>query len=139
GSLVGGYGSRFLTEPQIDVVYAVLAAIAAIMMFVPKKEVPFTEGDELHFNRTLASSLAFVTCAAAGIVGAAGAFILLPIMLVLVSVPTRGTVATSLAVSLISFIGTTIGLVVINQLLYGTAFIMVIASLIAAHLVAKSG
>lgn len=139
GSLVGGYGSRFLTEPQIDVVYAMLAAIAAIMMFVPKKEVPFTEGDELHFNRTLASSLAFVTGAAAGIVGAAGAFILVPIMLVILKIPTRVTIATSLAVTLISSIGTTIGKVVTDQVLYGPAVIMIIASLIAAHLGAKAG
>lgn len=139
GSLLGGYGSRFLTETQIDVVYAVLAATAAIMMFVPKKEVPFTAGDDLYFSRTLAASLAFVTGAAAGIVGAAGAFILVPIMLVILKIPTRVTIATSLAVTLISSIGTTAGKVVTDQVLYGPAAIMIIASLIAAPLGAKTG
>lgn len=139
GSLLGGYGSRFLTETQIDVVYAVLAATAAIMMFVPKKEVPFTSGDDLYFSRTLAASLAFVTGAAAGIVGAAGAFILVPIMLVILKIPTRVTIATSLAVTLISSIGTTAGKVVTDQVLYGPAAIMIIASLIAAPLGAKTG
>ncbi|AKG74987.1 sulfite exporter TauE/SafE family protein [Salinicoccus halodurans] len=139
GSLIGGYGSGFLSEIQIDIVYAILATIAAVMMFVPKKEVPFSAGKDLYFNRKLAASLAFVTGTAAGIVGAAGAFILVPIMLVILKIPTRVTIATSLAVTLISSIGTTIGKVVTDQVLYGPAVIMIIASLIAAPLGAKAG
>src|SRR5699024_1049877 len=83
--------------------------------------------------------LAFVTGAAAGIVGAAGAFILVPIMLVILTIPTRVTIATSLAVTLISSIGTTIGKVVTDQVLYGPAVIMITASVIAAHLGAEAG
>jgi uncharacterized membrane protein YfcA len=139
GSLLGGYGSEFLTETQIDIVYAILASIAVIMMFMPKKEVPYTPGDDLEFNGPLAAVLAFITGAAAGIVGAAGAFILVPIMLVVLKIPTRVTIATSLAVTFISSIGTTIGKVVTDQVLYGPAVIMIIASLIAAPLGAKAG
>lgn len=139
GSLVGGYGSGYLTETQIDIVYAILAAIAAVMMFMPKKEVPFLPGEDLNFNGPLAAVLAFITGSAAGIVGAAGAFILVPIMLVVLKIPTRVTIATSLAVTFISSIGTTIGKVVTEQVLYGPAVIMIIASLIAAPLGAKAG
>src|SRR5690625_2605393 len=139
GSLLGGYGSELLTEAQIDIVYAILATIAVIMMFMPKKEIPYERGDELEFNRPLAAGLAFITGAAAGIVGAAGAFILVPIMLVVLKIPTRVTIATSLAVTFISSIGTTIGKVVTDQVLYGPAVIMIIASLIAAPLGAKAG
>ncbi|WP_342388257.1 sulfite exporter TauE/SafE family protein [Salinicoccus bachuensis] len=139
GSLLGGYGSEFLTETQIDIVYAVLATIAVIMMFLPKKELPFHPGDDLDFNGPLAAALAFITGAAAGIVGAAGAFILVPIMLVLLKIPTRVTIATSLAVTFISSIGTTIGKVATDQVLYGPAAIMIVASLIAAPLGAKAG
>ena len=139
GSLLGGYGSEFLTETQIDIVYAILATIAVVMMFLPKKEVPFNPGDDLDFNGPLAAALAFITGAAAGIVGAAGAFILVPIMLVVLKIPTRVTIATSLAVTFISSIGTTIGKVVTDQVLYGPAVIMIIASLIAAPLGAKAG
>lgn len=109
------------------------------MMFMPKKEVPYTPGDDLEFNGPLAAVLAFITGAAAGIVGAAGAFILVPIMLVVLKIPTRVTIATSLAVTFISSIGTTIGKVVTDQVLYGPAVIMIIASLIAAPLGAKAG
>lgn len=139
GSLVGGYGSGFLTEMQIDIVYAVLATSAAVMMFMPKKEVPFSPGDDLNFNGPLAAVLAFITGAASGIVGAAGAFILVPIMLVFLKIPTRITIATSLAVTFISSIGATIGKVATDQVLYGPAAIMIVASLIAAPLGAKAG
>src|SRR5699024_4367221 len=74
-----------------------------------------------------------------GIVGAAGAFILVPIMLVVLKIPTRVTIATSLAVTFISSIGSTFGKVITGQILYGPAVIMIIASLIAAPLGAKLG
>lgn len=139
GSLIGGYGSEFLTETQIDIVYAILATIAVIMMFFPKKDVPFSPGDDLQFNGPLAAGLALITGAAAGIVGAAGAFILVPIMLVVLKIPTRVTIATSLAVTFISSIGATVGKVVTDQVLYGPAVIMIVASLLAAPLGAKAG
>lgn len=139
GSLLGSYGSRFLAEAQVNIVYAILATIAVIMMFLPKKEVPFTPGDSLQFNGPLAAILAFITGTAAGIVGAAGAFILVPIMLVALKIPTRVTIATSLAVTFISSIGSTIGKIATDQVLYGPAIIMIIASLIAAPIGAKVG
>ena len=37
GSFIGGYGSRIMTEGGINLVYGILALIAAVMMFVPKK------------------------------------------------------------------------------------------------------
>src|SRR5699024_1816769 len=139
GSLIGSYGSQFLAENQVNIVYAILATIAVIMMFLPKKEVAFTNGETLQFNGMLAASLALVTGIASGVVGAAGAFILVPIMLVILKIPTRVTIATSLAVTFISSIGTTIGKIATGQILYGPATIMIIASLIAAPLGAKVG
>lgn len=139
GSLAGGYGSEFLSETQINIIYAILATIAVIMMFTPRKEIDFSPGDTLEFNGFLASALSLITGIAAGIVGAAGAFILVPIMLVVLKIPTRVTIATSLAVTFISSIGTTIGKVATDQVLYGPALIMIIASLVASPLGAKAG
>ena len=139
GSLIGSYGSRFLAESEVNIVYAILATIAVIMMFLPKKEVPFIPGNPLQFNGSLAALLAFITGVAAGVVGAAGAFILVPIMLVILKIPTRVTIATSLAVTFISSIGATIGKMATGQILYGPAIIMIVASLIAAPIGAKVG
>ena len=139
GSFIGGYGSNLLSEGAINLVYGVLATIAAIMMFIPKKGLDDISVDQVTFNKWLAAGLAFIVGIAAGIVGAAGAFILVPIMLVVLKIPTRMTIATSLAITFISSIGSTIGKITTDQVLYGPAAVMIVASIIAAPIGAKIG
>lgn len=139
GSFIGGFGSNALSEGAVNIVYGILATIAAIMMFVPKKGVDDIPADEVQFNKWLAAGSALVVGVGAGIVGAAGAFILVPIMLVVLKIPTRMTIATSLAITFISSIGSTVGKVVTDQVLYGPAAVMIIASVLSAPLGAKLG
>lgn len=139
GSLIGGFGSDSMSEATINTVYGVLALIAAVMMFVPKKGREDTPFDQITFNKWLAAILAFIVGVSAGIVGAAGAFLLVPIMLVVLKIPTRVTIASSLAITFIASIGTTIGKVTTGQVDYVPALVMVVASLIAAPLGAKLG
>ncbi|MFC0238758.1 sulfite exporter TauE/SafE family protein [Fictibacillus phosphorivorans] len=139
GSFIGGFGSEAMSEGQINIVYAVLATLAAIMMLIPKKGIDDIPLDQVKFNKWLAAVLAFVVGVAAGIVGAAGAFILVPIMLVVLKIPTRMTIATSLAITFISSIGATVGKISTGQVLLWPAVIMVVASLIASPLGAQFG
>ncbi len=139
GSFIGAYGSRFLSESGINIVYGILATIAAIMMFIPKKGLDDQDMNSVTFNKWLAAGLAFAVGVGAGIVGAAGAFILVPIMLVVLKIPTRMTIATSLAITFISSIGATVGKISTGQVLLVPAIIMVIASLIASPLGAQFG
>lgn len=96
GSFIGGYGSKLMTESGINIVYGILALIAVVMMFLPKKGIDEIPHDQVKFNKWLAAVLALIVGVGAGIVGAAGAFILVPIMLVVLKIPTRMTIATSL-------------------------------------------
>ncbi|MFX3624815.1 MAG: sulfite exporter TauE/SafE family protein [Ectobacillus sp.] len=139
GSFIGGYGSRVMTEGAINLVYGVLALIAAIMMFVPKKGLDDIPLDQVKFNKWLAALLALIVGIGSGIVGAAGAFLLVPIMLVVLKIPTRMTIATSLAITFISSIGATIGKITTGQVLLIPSIVMVVASLIASPLGAKAG
>lgn len=139
GGLIGGYGSNLLPEAAINIVYAVLATIAVIMMFMPKSNDDLTDLKEMTFNKPLAAGLSFIVGIAAGIVGAAGAFILVPIMITVLKIPTRMTIASSLAITFISSIGSTIGKIATNQVLLVPAIIMIIASLIASPLGAALG
>ncbi|MEZ7173304.1 sulfite exporter TauE/SafE family protein [Sporosarcina sp. OR05] len=139
GSLVGSYGSQFLSENGVNIVYGVLALIAAVMMFVPKKKIDDIPMDQVTFNKPVAAILAFIVGIGSGIVGAAGGFLLVPIMLVVLSIPTRMTIATSLAITFISSIGATIGKLTTGQVDYFPAAIMIVASLLAAPLGAKMG
>ncbi|WJE15621.1 sulfite exporter TauE/SafE family protein [Halobacillus sp. ACCC02827] len=139
GSFIGGYGSQFMPENGINIVYGIIALIATIMMFIPKKRTDETPVNLVTFHKPAASLLAFLVGIGAGIVGAGGAFLLVPIMLVVLKIPTRMTIASSLAITLISSIGATIGKVTTGQFDYLPAFILILASLIAAPLGAKSG
>lgn len=134
GSFIGGYGSKLLTGDMINITYAVLATIAAVMMFIPKKGLDDIPNEGVTYNKSLAAILALIIGTAAGVVGAAGAFILVPVMLVVLKIPTRMTIATSLAITFISSIGTTVGKVMTDQVLYFPAAVMVIASILAAPL-----
>lgn len=139
GSFIGGFGSKMMSEGGINLIYGILALIAAIMMFIPNQGVDEIPLDQVKFNKWLAASLALVVGIGAGIVGAAGAFLLVPIMLVVLKIPTRMTIASSLAITFISSIGSTIGKLTTGQVDYIPALIMVAASLIASPLGAAAG
>ncbi len=134
GSFIGGYGSKYLTVEKINFTYAILATIAAVMMLFPKKGLDHIPHEPVTYNKILASILALIIGASAGIVGAAGAFILVPVLLVVLKIPTKMTIATSLAITFISSIGTTVGKVMTNQVLYIPALIMIVASILASPL-----
>ncbi|NCU18534.1 sulfite exporter TauE/SafE family protein [Pallidibacillus pasinlerensis] len=139
GSLIGSYGSSLLSEQAVNVVYGILALVAAVMMFIPKKLVDDMPLNEVTFNKPLAAILALVVGIVSGIVGAAGGFLLVPIMLTVLHIPTRMTIATSLAITFISSIGSSIGKLITGQVDYLPAIIMIIASIIAAPLGTKVG
>lgn len=139
GSFVGGFGSKLMSENGINFTYGILAATAAIMMFIPKKGIDDIPLDQVKFNKWLAAILSLIVGVGAGIVGAAGAFLLVPIMLVVLKIPTRMTIASSLAITFISSIGATVGKITTGQVDYYPAAIMVVASLIASPLGAMAG
>lgn len=139
GSFIGGYGSQLLSEQGINLVYGILAVIAVVLMFIPRKGIDDLPLDQIKINKVLAGGLAFLVGIAAGIVGAGGAFLLVPIMLTVLKIPTRVTIASSLAITLISSIGVTVGKVTTGQVDFLPSLVVVVASLIASPLGAKTG
>lgn len=138
GSVLGGFGSQWLSNSMVNLVYGLLAIIAAVLMFIPRKGVEQTD-QELAYNKFLAIGLTFLVGLSAGIVGAGGAFLLVPIMLTALKIPMRVTIATSLAVTFISSIGSTGGKLFAHQILFLPALVVVIASIISAPIGAKVG
>lgn len=121
-----------MSGSAINFIYALLATVAAVMMFIPSKDTEQNPDERFNFNKPLAAGLSFLIGLFSCIVGAAGAFILIPIMLVILHIPIRIAIATLLGVTFISSIGTTVGKVVTGQVLLIPAAIMVISSLIAS-------
>ncbi|MEH7331774.1 sulfite exporter TauE/SafE family protein [Neobacillus drentensis] len=139
GSFIGGFGSTHMPERGINIVYGILALIAVIMMFVPKRGIDHIPLDQVKFNKWLAALLSFIVGIGAGIVGAGGAFLLVPIMLAVLKIPTRMTIASSLAITLISSIGAVSGKIATGQMPILPSIIMVVASLIASPIGANAG
>ncbi|HSU79059.1 MAG TPA: sulfite exporter TauE/SafE family protein, partial [Candidatus Angelobacter sp.] len=138
GSLLGGVGSKWVSNTDEDFVYGILVLLAVILIFIPRKAGGHLD-EPLKFNRFWAVTLSFLVGISAGIVGAGGAFLLVPIMLTVLRIPLRVTIATSLAVTFISSIGSTFGKLVSHQVLFIPALIVVIASIIASPLGAMLG
>ncbi|MCY9667539.1 sulfite exporter TauE/SafE family protein [Paenibacillus alginolyticus] len=139
GSFIGAYGSKFFPDSAINLTYAVLALIAAIMMFLPKKGVNNENYSNIRFNVVIASISAAIVGILSGIIGAAGAFIIVPIMLVVLKIPTRVAIASSLAITFISSIGSTVGKVMGGHMLLIPSIVLVVASILASPLGAKAG
>lgn len=108
GSLIGAVLSQYLSNESINLVYGILAIIAVILMLVKNRGTEGAAG-EVAYNRFIAAGIAFAVGIVSGIVGAGGAFILIPIMLTVLKIPTRVTIASSLAIVFISAIGGVIG------------------------------
>ncbi|GIP34915.1 sulfite exporter TauE/SafE family protein [Paenibacillus sp. J2TS4] len=139
GSFLGGYGSRFLPDSAINLTYAFMALTAAVMMFLPKKESERMDYANIRFNAAAAAVSAGLVGILSGIVGAAGAFIIVPIMLVILKIPTRVAIASSLAITFISSIGSAAGKLMGGHMLLIPSIIMVIASIMGSPIGAKTG
>lgn len=137
GTFIGSFGSQLLTEAQVNIVYGILALLAAVMMFIPKKQMEDISVDQVAYNKMLAAILAFLVGIGSGVVGAGGGFLLIPIMLLILHIPTRMAIASSLAITFISSIAGSIGKLTTGQVEFLPAIIIIVAGLIAAPIGAK--
>ncbi|USD83096.1 sulfite exporter TauE/SafE family protein [Bacillus safensis] len=139
GSLLGSYVSHFMPEKGMNLVYGVLAIVAVILMLIPKKGQRTDAEGEVTFHKGLASGIAFVIGSVSGLLGAGGAFILVPVMLSILKIPVRMTIASSLAITFLSAIGASTGKVLTGQVMLLPAVVLMAASLMAAPIGAKVG
>ncbi|WP_395894268.1 sulfite exporter TauE/SafE family protein [Bacillus safensis subsp. safensis] len=139
GSLLGSYVSHFMPEKGMNLVYGLLAIVAVILMLIPKKGQRADAEGEVTFHKGLASAIAFVIGSVSGVLGAGGAFILVPVMLSILKIPVRMTIASSLAITFLSAIGASTGKVLTGQVMLLPAIVLMAASLVAAPIGAKVG
>lgn len=132
-SLVGALVSGFVAPIILTVVFGLLASVAAIMMLVfRKRTVPETEG-AIAFNAPVATATGTAVGLSAGLIGAGGAFFLIPVMLYGLRIPVRVTVGTSLAVVAISAGAGLVGKLVTGQVDWTLALALVLGALPGAQ------
>jgi len=100
GSLTGAVLSHFADDRTLLFVFGVMTLSALGLLLVPTETVGqpiFAE--RVEFNRPLAVGVCGGVGLAAGLVGAGGAFLLVPLLMVVVGIPIRVTIGSSLAIT----------------------------------------
>ena len=108
-SLVGALLSDVVDARAIEAVFATLALVAAAMMLLLRSHTAPETGRPSGHGRPLAIALGVLVGLPAGMVGAGGAFILIPLMLFVLRVPLRVAVGTSLWIVLASALAGMVG------------------------------
>ena len=135
GSLTGALVSKMFSDRALLVVFAAMVTVAAGFMFVrtPQTDV-LTPGQERPFSRSLTVVVALVVGFGAGLVGAGGAFLLVPLLLVVVGMPIRVTIGSSLAITAMAALAGVVGKFVTGQIPLLPAFVVALGALPGARL-----
>jgi hypothetical protein len=101
GSLVGGVASRWLPGSMLLAVFAAKASLGVALMWVaPRAQDDRSPmADMAPFHRPLALLTGGGVGLGAGLVGAGGAFLRVPLLITVIGIPTRITIGSSLAIT----------------------------------------
>jgi uncharacterized membrane protein YfcA len=132
GSLLGGIGSRWVSSWGLLLTFALMASLGAGLMWAA----PVERGgdgspkpDEKGPSRPLAAAIGVIVGVMAGLVGAGGAFLLIPLLITVLKVPTRLTIGSSLAITVWSASAGFLGKLVTAQIPFGPAMALVLGAL----------
>lgn len=133
-ALFGAAGARFVSNEILLFIFGGLALIASTLMLLPKKQDEENPNlDLLSFSRWRAIFVAMVVGILGGLVGQGGSFILIPLMIYFLQIPTRIAVGSNLAIVLFSSTAGFIGKGATGQIEWLLAVPIVLAVTPAAH------
>jgi len=134
-ALAGSVISRWVANEVLMVVFAGLAAIAAMMMWLPKSEGNEVEDpDACRFHVPLAVSIAVGIGFLGGLVGQGGSFLLIPLMLHVLRLPTRVVIGSNLALVFLASLAGFIGKAATGQVPLLPAVLLVLAAVPGAQI-----
>lgn len=135
GSFVGALLSKWTDERWLLVVFAVMATAGVILILLPGgEEEPVGGGGALRFSPLRIVLVAGGVGAAAGFVGAGGAFLLVPLLVVAVGVPVRVTIASSLGITSLTGVAGFVGKLVTHQIPFVPALTVAVGAIPGAQL-----
>lgn len=135
GNLAGSLFSGRAKSEALLAIFATMAIIAAVAMFIPKRE----QGEDIDpaalvYNKPLASALSLAIGLFGGMVGAPGAFIYIPAMIYILGIPTRIVIGSTLGIVCLGAIMGTIGKAATGQIIWPYAIALVIGTVPGAQL-----
>lgn len=135
GNLAGSLLSKQAQSSLLLAIFASLAVIAAVVMFVPKREQGTDiKPEDLKYNRILATLISLLIGSFGGMVGAPGAFIYIPIMIYLLNIPTRIVIGSTLGIVFMGAVTGTIGKMVTGQIIWPYALALVVGTVPGAQI-----
>jgi uncharacterized protein len=137
GALVGAVASHHVSGEVLLIVFAAMATLALPLMLVTPSEGGGPGGGDVRFSRPAAAAYPGAIGVASGLVGAGGAFLLVPVLIGILGIPVRITIGTSLAVTGISASMGFLGKLVTAQIPLWPAVAVVIGALAGAPIGAR--
>ncbi|MBI5972761.1 sulfite exporter TauE/SafE family protein [Staphylococcus caledonicus] len=130
GSMLGALLANLFDAKFVNTIYIIIALFALILMFVNVKP----SSGQTSLNKPLLIIVGFFVGIVSGIVGAGGAFIIVPILLVIFKLPMNTVVANSIVIAFISSIGTFLIKLIQGYIPIEDALFLIIGSVIFAPL-----
>ncbi len=137
GSLAGALASHAVPARMLLLVFALMATAAMGLMLLPRRLLERAEATatpRTRFSRVRIVIVGASVGVAAGLVGAGGAFMLVPLLLVVVGVPIRVTIGSSLAITAVSSLAGFVGKVTTGQVPYAAAVAVAVGAVPGAQL-----
>lgn len=135
GSILGAILANLINVQFVNMVYIIIALLALILMFI--KVAPSTS--HIKFNRLLLITIGGIIGLVSGIVGAGGAFIIIPVLLVIFKLPMNTVVTNSIVIAFISSIGAFIIKLLQGYIPVNSAIPLILGSILFTPLGMKIG
>jgi uncharacterized membrane protein YfcA len=135
GNLAGSLFSKYTKSTFLLGIFAAVAIIAAVAMFIPKREQG--EGippEDIEYNKLLAIIVSLAIGSFGGMVGAPGAFIYIPVMIYILNIPTRIVIGSTLGIVFLGAITGTIGKMATGQIIWPYAIALVLGTIPGAQI-----
>lgn len=134
GALVGSLFSKNIDSNTMLGIFACMALMATLIMFLPKgSDDDEADLEEIKFNKYLSFFVALLVGLLGGIVGQGGSFILIPLMLYLIKIPTRIALGSSSGIAFLSALAGFIGKYSTGQIPFMMALVLVSGSVLGAQ------
>lgn len=127
-SLGGAFLSGTIDATIILGVFAAMAIAGAAFMLAGRREIEHA-GGPVQFNRPLAVGIALGVGIFGGMAGAPGAFILAPLMMTVLKIPTRVTIGSTLGIVVMSSLAASLGKLATGQVPLEATAVAVLAAL----------
>ena len=135
GALVGSIWSKYLSPDTMLALFAGLALLASGLLFLPvSKDTDTTELLEIRFSKVTAVLLGAIVGTVGGIIGQGGAFLIIPLMLYVLRIPTRITLGSSVAISFLSALAGFLGKWGTEQIPFLLALVLTAGAILGAQL-----